>query len=58
MFKPQLWQGHSEYRTIVNTFGRHLSRNNPKYKFDSYDKECQKLMNLNLNPVMEFITGF
>lgn len=58
MFKPELWQSHSKYRTIVNTFGHRLSRNNPKYKFDSYDKERQKLLNMNLDPVMEFISKF
>lgn len=58
MFKPELWQSHNEYRTIVNTYGRRLSRNNPKYAFDSYDKERQKLLNMNLDPVIEYISGF
>ncbi len=58
MFKPELWQSHDEYRTIVITFGRRLSRNNPKYKFDSFDKERLKLLNMNLDPVMEFISKF
>lgn len=58
MFKPELWQRHDEYRTIVITFGRRLSRNNPKYKFDSFDKERLKLLNINLDPVMEFISKF
>ena len=58
MFKPESWQSHDEYRTIVNTFGRRLSRNNPKYSFHEYDEERQKLLNLNLDPLLEYITGF
>ena len=58
MFKPDLWQGHDEYRTIVNTYGRRLSRNNPKYSFNEYDEERQKLLNLNLDPLLEYIPGF
>lgn len=58
MFKPESWQSHDEYRTIVNTFGRRLSRNNPKYSFHEYDEERQKLLNLNLDPLPEYITGF
>ena len=58
MFKPELWQSHNEYRTIVNTYGRKLSRNNPKYALDSYDKERQKLLNMNLDPVIAYISGF
>lgn len=58
MFKPEFWQSHDEYRTIVNTYGRRLSRNNPKYSFDLYDKERQKLLDLNLDAVLEFIPHF
>lgn len=58
MFRPELWQSHDEYRTIVNTYGRRLSRNNPKYSFDLYDKERQKLLNLNLDAVQEYIPQF
>lgn len=58
MFKPELWQSHDEYRTIVNTYGRRLSRNNPKYSFDLYDKEQQKLLGLNLDAVLKFIPQF
>ncbi len=29
MFKPELWQSHDEYRTIITTIVRRLSRNNP-----------------------------
>ena len=58
MFKPELWQSHNEYRTIVNTYGHRLSRNNPKYSFGLYDKEHQKLLNLNLDPVLEYISNF
>lgn len=58
MFKPELWQSHDEYRTIVKTYGRRLSRNNPKYSFDLYDKECQKLLNLNLDAILEYILPF
>ena len=29
MFKPELWQSHDEYRTIITTIGRRLSHNNP-----------------------------
>lgn len=58
MFKPELWQSHDEYRTIVSSMGRRLSRNNPKYSFDSYDEERQKLLNLNLDPLLELIPAF
>ena len=58
MFKPELWQSHDEYRTLVSVFGRRLSRNNPKYAFNEYDEERQKLLNLNLDPLLEYITGF
>ena len=58
MSKPELWQSHNEYRTIVNTFGRRLSRNNPKYPFHTYDVERQKLLNLNLGPLTEYIPRF
>lgn len=58
MFKPELWQSHNEYRTLVNTYGRRLSRNNPKYSFNLYDRERQKLLNLNLDPLLEYIPGF
>ena len=53
MFKPELWQSHDEYRTIVNTYGRRLSRNEPKYFFGLYDTERQKLLNLNLDSLLE-----
>ena len=46
MFKPESWQSHDEYRTIVATIGHRLSRNNPKYSFNEYDEERQKLPNL------------
>ena len=58
MLKPESWQRHSEYRAIVNTFGRQLSRNHPKYNFDSYDKERQKLLDFNLDPALEFLSKF
>ena len=58
MFKPELWQSHNEYRTLVTKIGRRLSRNNSKYSFDSYEKERQKLFNLNLDPLAGFIQGF
>ena len=58
MFKLNLWQSHNEYRTIVNTYGRRLSRNYPKYSFGLYDKECQKLLNLNLDAILEYILPF
>lgn len=57
MFKPELWQSHNEYRTIVDTYGRRLSRNNPRYSFVLYDKERQKLLDLNLDAVLDYITG-
>ena len=53
MFKPESWQSHNEYRTLVNTYGRRLSRNYPKYAFGLYDKECQKLLNLNLDLIVD-----
>lgn len=58
MFKPELWQSHDEYRTIITTIGRRLSRNNPKYSFNEYDAERQKLLNLNLDPLLDYIPGF
>ena len=58
MFKPESWQSHNEYRTLVNTYGRRLSRNYPKYAFDLYDKECQKLLNLNLDLIVDYIAKF
>lgn len=58
MFKPELWQSHDEYRTIVNTYSRRLSRNNPKYSFDLYDKERQKLLNFNLDTLLDYIPQF
>lgn len=58
MFKPELWQSHDEYRTIVNSFGRRLSRNNPRYHFDLYSKEQQKLLALNLDPVRDYIAQY
>ena len=58
MFKPELWQSHNEYRTIVSKFGRRLSRNHPKYSFCDYEKERKKLLNLNLDPLTEYIPAF
>ena len=58
MFKPELWQSHDKYRTIVTTIGRRLSRNNPKYSFCEYDLERQKLLNLNLDPLLDYIPAF
>ena len=58
MFKPELWQSHDEYRTIITTIGRRLSRNNPKYSLNEYDAERQKLLNLNLDPLLDYIPGF
>ncbi len=58
MFKPELWQSHNEYRTIVSKIGRRLSRNNQKYFFDSHDEERQRPLNLNLDPLLEYIPGF
>ena len=55
MFKPELWQSHYEYRTLVTKIGRRLSRNNPKYSFGSYEEEYQKLLNLNLDPLAQYI---
>lgn len=58
MFKTELWQIHDEYRTIVNTYGCRLSRNNPKYSFDLYDRGRQKLLNLNLDLLLDYIPAF
>lgn len=57
MFKPELWQSHDEYRTIVKTYGRRLSRN-PQYAFKSYEKECRKLLGLDLDAISDFVPGF
>lgn len=53
MFKPELWQSHDGYETIVNAYGRRLFHNNSKYAFDLCDKESKKLLNFNLDAVME-----
>ena len=58
MFKPELWQSHNEYRTIVNTYGHRLSRNHSKYSFRDYDEECQKILTLNLDPLLDFTPRF
>ena len=58
MFKPELWQSHNEYRTIVNSLGKKLSRNNPRYQFDTYSRERQKLLSLNLDPLMDYLPPF
>ena len=58
MFKPELWQSHDEYRTLVTTVGRRLSRNNPKYSFDLYIEERDKLLNLDLDPLLELIPTY
>lgn len=58
MFKPNSWQSHNEYRTMVTKIGRRLSRNNAKYSFDIYEEERQKLLNLNLDPLAGFIQAF
>lgn len=58
MFKPELWQSHDEYRTIIFKTGRKLLRNNPKYSFNDYNEECQKLLNLNLDPLLDYIPKF
>ena len=55
MFRPESWQSHNEYRNIIKTYGRRLSRNHQKYSFGSYEEESQKLLNLNLDPVTGFI---
>ena len=47
-----------EYRTIITTIGHRLSRNNPKYSFNEYDEERQKLLNLNLDPLLDYIPAF
>ena len=58
MFKPELWQSHSEYQTLVALYGRRLSRNKSKYSFTSYEKERRKLSSLNLDTVAEYIPQY
>ena len=58
MFKPELWQSHNEYKTIVSKISRKLSRNKSKYFFDDYEQERQKLFNLNLDPLLDYIPHF
>lgn len=58
MFKPELWQNHDEYRTLVTKIGHRLSRNNPKYFFDAYEEERQKLLGLNLDPLLDYLPAF
>lgn len=58
MFKPELWQSHNEYKTIVSKISRKLSRNRSKYCLDDYEEERQKLFNLNLDPLLDYIPDF
>lgn len=58
MFKLGSWQSHNAYRTIVNTYGRRISRNNPQYSFEIYGNERRKLLNLNLDRFLEFLPQF
>lgn len=58
MFQPELWQSHDEYRTLVTTVGRKLSRNYTKYAFDTYQKERQKLLSLNLDTITDYLSSF
>lgn len=58
MFKPESWQSHDEYQTIITTFGRRLSRNNPRYHFDLYSKEYHKLLNLDLDPLRDYLANY
>lgn len=54
MFRPELWQSHDEYRTTITT-ARH---SNPEYFFHGYEEECQKLLSLDLDPLLDYIPGF
>ena len=38
--------------------GRRLSRNNPKYSFDLYKEEQDKLLNLDLDPLLDLIPAY
>lgn len=58
MFNPETWQSHDEYRTIVETHGRRLSRNNPSYHFDIYNEERKKLLALDLDPVRDYVSRY
>lgn len=58
MFQPELWQSHDEYRTLVTTLGRKLSRNYIKYTFSAYEKKRQKLLSLNLDTIADYLSSF
>lgn len=58
MFKPETWQSHGEYRTIIETYGRRLFRNNPRYHFDIYNEERMMLLNLDLAPIRNYISRY
>lgn len=58
MFKPELWQTHAEYRILVITLGRKLSRNDTKYTFSAYEKERQKLLSLKLDTIADYLSSF
>ena len=57
-FKTELWQSNDEYRNLVTTVGRRLSRNNPKYSFDLYKEERDKPLYLDLGPLLDLIPAF
>ena len=54
MFKPELWQSHNEYRTFLQSF----SADTGSSLFHPYEKEYYKLLNLNLDPVRDFLSDF
>ena len=58
MFIPNVsWQCHEEYRTNVKNMMKKLSRN-AKYQTREYEEEKLKLLNLNLDPVGRYVSGF
>ena len=58
MFNTQTWQSHDKYQTHLNTVWKRLSRNRSKYQTDNYEREEQKLINLNLDPVRDYLVQF
>ena len=58
MFNTQTWQSHDRYQTHLNAAWKRLSRNRSKYDTDIYNSAKQKIQNLNLDPVRDYLQKF
>lgn len=58
MFNTQSWQSQNEYRTLLDTTWKRLSRNRSKYETDLYNSAKQKIQNLNLDPIRDYLQKF